>query len=143
MWHSASRNATFRLAEYRFFLLAFPAAVPSSERIEREATMMQCYRLIVLGFAVAAAIGLATQAPAQQFPAGRIHLIVPSPAGTPPDTVARIVASEIADSEGWQLVVENKPGAIQTIGLNEILKKAADGYTLGSIALSSTAAPAL
>jgi tripartite-type tricarboxylate transporter receptor subunit TctC len=105
--------------------------------------IMHCYRLVVLGFALAAAIGLATQAPAQQFPAGRIHLIVPSPPGTPPDTVARIVASEIAETERWQLVVENKPGAIQTLGLNEILKRPADGYTLGSIALSSTAAPAL
>jgi tripartite-type tricarboxylate transporter receptor subunit TctC len=104
---------------------------------------MHRYRLVVLGFALAAAIGLPTQTPAQQFPASRIHLIVPSPPGTPPDTVARIVATEISDSEGWQLVVENKPGAIQTIGLNEILKRPADGYTLGSIALSSTAAPAL
>src|SRR3954468_8135518 len=105
--------------------------------------IMHCYRLVVLGFALAPATGLATQAPAQQFPAGLIHLIVPSPPGTPPDTVARIVASAIAASEGWQLVIENKPGAIQTIGLKEILKQPADGYTLGSIALSSTAAPAL
>src|SRR4051812_5846427 len=105
--------------------------------------IMHCYRLVVLGFALSAAIWLATQAPPQQFPAGRTHLIVPPPPGPPPDTVARIVASEIAETERWQLVVENKPGAIQTLGLNEILKRPADGYTLGSIALSSTAAPAL
>jgi tripartite-type tricarboxylate transporter receptor subunit TctC len=105
--------------------------------------MLHCYRLIGPSVALAASIGFVVQAPAQQFPVSRIHLIVPSPPGTPPDTVARIIASEITGSEGWQLVVENKPGAIQTIGLNEILKRPADGHTLGSIALSSTAAPAL
>lgn len=105
--------------------------------------MMHCYRVFVLGVALAAATGLPAQVLGQQFPAGRIRLVVPSPPGTPPDTIARIMASEITDNEGWQLVVENKPGAIQTIGLNEILKRPADGYTLGSIALSSTAAPAL
>jgi tripartite-type tricarboxylate transporter receptor subunit TctC len=40
-------------------------------------------------------------------------------------------------------VVENKPGAMQTIGAAEVLKQPADGYTVLSIALSLTAAPAL
>jgi tripartite-type tricarboxylate transporter receptor subunit TctC len=57
--------------------------------------------------------------------------------------IARIVASDIAESDGWRLIVENKPGAIQTIGLSDVLKRPADGYTLATIALSSTAAPAL
>jgi tripartite-type tricarboxylate transporter receptor subunit TctC len=68
---------------------------------------------------------------------------VPSPAGTPPDIIARIVANEISEARGWQVLVENKPGAIQTIGLAEVLKRPADGYTLAVIALSATAAPAL
>jgi tripartite-type tricarboxylate transporter receptor subunit TctC len=72
-----------------------------------------------------------------------IRLVVPSPAGTPPDIVGRIIASEIGDSENWRVVVENKPGAIQTIGLADVLKQPADGYTIAGIALSSSAAPAL
>ena len=79
----------------------------------------------------------------QEFPTGLIRLVVPSPPGTPPDIISRIVAKEITETKGWRLIVENKPGAIQTIGLAEVLKRPADGYTLAAIARSSTAAPAL
>lgn len=106
--------------------------------------MMQRFcRLVVFELTLAAATGLAGPALGQQFPTGVIRVVVPSPSGTPPDTVARIVANEIAESKGWRLIVENKPGAIQTIGLAEVLKRPADGYVLAAIALSSTAAPAL
>ena len=94
-----------------------------------------------LVFTLAAA--LAAPVVGQEFPAGLIRLVIPSPTGTPPDTVARIVANEITEIRGWRLIAENKPGAIQTIGLAEVLKRPADGYTLAAIALSSTAAPAL
>jgi len=79
----------------------------------------------------------------QQFPTSLIRLVVPSPPGTPPDTIARILTNEITENKKWRLIVENKPGAIQTIGLNEVLKRPADGYALAAIALSSTAAPVL
>jgi tripartite-type tricarboxylate transporter receptor subunit TctC len=79
----------------------------------------------------------------QEFPTGIVRLVVPSPAGTPPDTIGRIVTNEITEIRGWRFVSENKPGAIQTLGLAEVLKRPADGYTLATIALSSTAAPAL
>jgi tripartite-type tricarboxylate transporter receptor subunit TctC len=69
--------------------------------------------------------------------------VIPSPPGTPPDVVGRIVINSIAESEGWRLIAENRPGAIQTIGLAEVLKRPADGHTLATTALSATAAPAL
>jgi tripartite-type tricarboxylate transporter receptor subunit TctC len=80
---------------------------------------------------------------AQQYPSNMIRMVVPSPAGTPPDIMGRIVANELSESEGWRVIVENKAGAIQTIGLAEVLKQPADGYTLASIALPASAAPAL
>jgi tripartite-type tricarboxylate transporter receptor subunit TctC len=104
---------------------------------------MQRPCIILLGLAFAAAFGISAPVTGQQFPAGLIRLVVPSPSGTPPDAIARIIASEITEGEGWRLIVENKPGAIQTIGLAEVLKRPADGYTLAAIALSSSAAPAL
>jgi tripartite-type tricarboxylate transporter receptor subunit TctC len=94
-----------------------------------------------LAFGLAAS--LAAPAAGQEFPAGLIRLVVPSPTGTPPDTIGRIVANEIIETKGWRLIAENRPGAIQTIGLAEVLKRPADGYTLAAIAMSSTAAPAL
>ena len=80
---------------------------------------------------------------AQAYPSGTIRMIVPSPAGTPPDIMGRMFANELNESEGWRVVVENRIGAIQTIGLAEALKQPADGQTLASIALPASAAPAL
>jgi tripartite-type tricarboxylate transporter receptor subunit TctC len=105
--------------------------------------MMPRFCLGALGLTLATAFGLPVSAQGQQFPTGAFRLVIPSPPGTPPDTIARIVANEVTESEGWRLIAENKPGAIQTIGLAEVLKRPADGYTLACIALSSSAAPAL
>jgi tripartite-type tricarboxylate transporter receptor subunit TctC len=80
---------------------------------------------------------------AQQYPSGTIRMMVPSPAGTPPDIMGRIIANALSEGEGWRVIVENKPGAIQTIGLADVLKQPADGHTLASIALPASAAPAL
>ena len=91
-------------------------------------------------------LGLSLQAspvPAQPYPSGMIRIVVPSPAGTPPDIISRIVANELAQIEGWRVMVENKPGAIQTIGAAEVLKQPADGYSILAAALGASAAAAL
>jgi len=93
----------------------------------------------------ATSLGVVTfeRARAQQYPSGMIRIIVPSAAGTPPDIIGRMIAAELGESEGWRVIVENKVGAIQTLGLAEVLRQPADGYTLASIAMSASAAPAL
>ncbi|MET0166218.1 MAG: tripartite tricarboxylate transporter substrate-binding protein [Vicinamibacterales bacterium] len=53
------------------------------------------------------------------------------------------MANELGQSEGWRMVVENKPGAIGTIAAAEVRKQPADGHTIFGIALPTTAAPAL
>jgi tripartite-type tricarboxylate transporter receptor subunit TctC len=102
-------------------------------------------RLSRIGLSLMALMLLATTSPgdAQPYPSNMIRIVVPSAAGTPPDIMGRIVASELGESEGWRLIVENKPGAIQTLGLAEVLKQPADGYTVASIALGASAASAL
>jgi tripartite-type tricarboxylate transporter receptor subunit TctC len=80
---------------------------------------------------------------AEPYPSGMIRIISATAAGTPPDIMCRIIANELAESEGWRIVVENKPGAIQTLGAAEVLKQPADGYSILSIALPASAAPAL
>jgi tripartite-type tricarboxylate transporter receptor subunit TctC len=89
--------------------------------------------------------GVAMSSPlaAQSYPSSMIRIVVPSPAGTPPDIMARIVANELSEGEGWRVIVENKVGAIQTLGLADVLKHPADGHTIASISLSAAAAPAL
>ena len=102
-------------------------------------------RIRRIGLAVSCALLCAATLPAaaQTYPSSMIKMIVPSPAGTPPDIMGRMFANELSESEGWRVIVENKAGAIQTIGLAEALKQPADGHTLASIALPASAAPAL
>ena len=86
---------------------------------------------------------LASSAGAETYPAKMIRIVVPGVAGAPPDIMGRIIANELAQTEGWRVIVENKPGAVTTLGLAEVLKQPADGYTIASIALPSAAAGAL
>jgi tripartite-type tricarboxylate transporter receptor subunit TctC len=95
----------------------------------------------------AAAIGLGVAdgdwALAQSFPSNVIRIVVPYSASTPPDILARIIATALSEGEGWNVIVENKPGAVMTIGVTEVLKQPADGYTLLSITAPFAAVPAL
>ena len=79
----------------------------------------------------------------QSFPSNVIRIVVPNSASTPPDILARIIATALAEGEGWNVIVENKPGAVMTIGVTEVLKQPADGYTLLSITAPFAAVPAL
>jgi len=95
----------------------------------------------------AAALGLGTTAftpaRAQSFPSNVIRFVVPASASTPPDILARIVANGLTDVDGWRTIVEDKPGAVHMLGIGEVLKQPADGYTLFSVTTPITATPAL
>jgi len=95
----------------------------------------------------AAAIGFGgavlRSASAQSFPSNVIRIVVPYSASTPPDILARIVATALSDGEGWKVVVEDKPGAVMTIGAMETLNQPADGHTLFSVTAPIAAVPAL
>jgi tripartite-type tricarboxylate transporter receptor subunit TctC len=66
-----------------------------------------------------------------QYPDRPIRLIVPQAAGSATDTIARIIAAELGPQLGQTIVIENRPGAAFTIGLDLVAKAAPDGYTLG------------
>lgn len=85
----------------------------------------------------------ASPASAQAYPSGTIRIVVGNAAGAPPDIMGRLIASELSENEGWRAIVENRPGAITTIALGDVLKQPADGHTLASISLPSAAAGAL
>jgi tripartite-type tricarboxylate transporter receptor subunit TctC len=67
---------------------------------------------------------------AQAFPDRPVKLVVPSPAGGPPDVMARLLSDKMAANLGQPVVVENRPGAGGTIGAKSVLAAAPDGYTL-------------
>jgi tripartite-type tricarboxylate transporter receptor subunit TctC len=95
---------------------------------------------LVLTMALAAT---AHPAVAQSYPTGMIRIVVGGGAGAPPDIITRIVANELGQSEGWRIVVENKPGAAGTIAAGDVLKQPADGYSILAFTLGASAAPAL
>jgi tripartite-type tricarboxylate transporter receptor subunit TctC len=77
--------------------------------------------------------GCCRQAP--KHSARPIRIVVPTSAGTPPDIISRIIASELSDAEGWKVVVENEPGAVQTVGGLDVLHQPTDGYSIFAMSL--------
>lgn len=81
-----------------------------------------------------AATALAGWAPhgfAQQaWPSRPIRMIVPFPAGSSPDLIARILTDKLAAVLGQPFVIENHPGAGGNIGTGQVAHAAPDGYTL-------------
>jgi tripartite-type tricarboxylate transporter receptor subunit TctC len=80
--------------------------------------------------ALAAALGLAGAASAQDYPKQPIRLIVPFAPGGGADLMARVLGEPLAKRLGQPVVIENKPGAGATIGADLVAKAPPDGYTL-------------
>src|SRR5689334_16223309 len=80
---------------------------------------------------------------AQPYPSNVIRIVVPVGAGTPPDIISRMVADGLAANEGWRLVIENRPGALQTIAMHDVSGRPADGYSLLTMSLPMTVTPSL
>lgn len=66
---------------------------------------------------------------AQTFPSKSIRLVIPSSAGTPVDILSRVVAVRMAADLGQPVVVDNKVGAGGIVGMQDVLRQPADGYT--------------
>lgn len=89
-------------------------------------------RRTLLASTLAAALGLAGPAFAQEYPwkpDRPVTLIVPWAAGGSTDQMARIVASELESELGQKMVVVNQPGASGAVGTKNAMEAAKDGYT--------------
>jgi tripartite-type tricarboxylate transporter receptor subunit TctC len=104
------------------------------------------HRRMLFGAVVMLGIGLypADFATAQSYPSRPIKLIVPFPAGGPPDVIARVLADAMSSRLGQTVVVENRVGAGATIGTRLVAIAEPDGYTLLFASTTSLSiAPAL
>ncbi|HEY8068584.1 MAG TPA: tripartite tricarboxylate transporter substrate binding protein [Burkholderiales bacterium] len=67
---------------------------------------------------------------AQSYPSKPVKLVVPFPAGSATDQIARVVGQELQAALAQPFVVDNKPGAQGTIAAESVARSAPDGYTL-------------
>jgi tripartite-type tricarboxylate transporter receptor subunit TctC len=89
---------------------------------------------IVRGFTLALSFAgciYAAAGSAQTYPVKSIRIIVPYAPGGSTDVVFRILAPRLTEILGQQVVIDNRPGAASTIGLDIVAKSPPDGYTVG------------
>lgn len=82
---------------------------------------------LILAFCACA---LSPVALAQDFPSRRITLVVPFPAGSATDGIARRLASDLGKIVNVPVIVDNKPGADGNIAALSVLRADPDGYTV-------------
>ncbi len=79
----------------------------------------------------------------QTYPSRPIRLIVPFPPGGSNDIVARMVATQLGERLGQQVVIDNRGGAGGVLGSDLAAKSPPDGYTLLLISVAYAFGPAL
>jgi tripartite-type tricarboxylate transporter receptor subunit TctC len=72
----------------------------------------------------------ATHAQQSAWPTKSVRIIVPAPAGSSLDIVARLLSDELKDTWAQPVLAENRPGAGGMIGVDLAAKAAPDGHTL-------------
>lgn len=90
-------------------------------------TLSRLFTAILLGLLFALP---ADPSMAQSYPSRTIRIIVPFPAASVSDIVARTVGQKLSGNLGQPVVVDNRAGASGIIGSEAVAKAAPDGYTL-------------
>lgn len=70
-------------------------------------------------------------AQSEVYPSKPIKFIVPVPPGGAADAMARMIAEHLQKTWGQPVVVDNKPGAAGSLGIDALAKSPPDGYTIG------------
>lgn len=85
--------------------------------------------LLAATIALACTLGASAQTPT--WPARPVRIIVPAPAGSSLDIIARMLGDKLRDRWGQPIVVDNKAGAGGMLGMDSVAKSLPDGQTLG------------
>jgi tripartite-type tricarboxylate transporter receptor subunit TctC len=91
---------------------------------------MKLRAMVLAGLMLSGLAGPHPVAAADDYPVRPIRIVVPFPAGAGPDQVARMLGQYLQDAFGQTVVIENRAGALGSIGALEVARSAPDGYTL-------------
>jgi tripartite-type tricarboxylate transporter receptor subunit TctC len=86
-------------------------------------------------------VALTATAAAQDYPTKPVRLIIPFPPGGSNDVVGRMIATQLSEKLGKQVVVDNRAGAGGVIGTEVAANSPPDGYTLLIISIAHTVNP--
>src|SRR5580693_3024235 len=102
-----------------------------------------CSLLVKIAGLLLALTALALTAPvmAQDYPSKPVRLIIPFPPGGSNDVVGRMIALQLSDRLGKQVVVDNRGGAGGVIGTEAAANSVPDGYTLLIISIAHAVSP--
>jgi len=101
-------------------------------------------RRALIALAAALALGAVTPGPAgaQDYPNRKLTFMVGFAPGGGIDTIARVIAQGLTEQFGYQIVIENRPGAASNIAARAVASAVPDGYTLlvtgNSLAINQT-----
>src|SRR5688572_2748729 len=88
--------------------------------------MTAIIRIVALG----AALFVSGTAFGQDYPTKPVKIIIPFPAGGITDIATRLIAQKMSERMGQQFYIENVAGAGGNIGMGQVARAAADGYTI-------------
>jgi tripartite-type tricarboxylate transporter receptor subunit TctC len=86
-------------------------------------------RTLFIALAAFVCVSAADGTMAQAYPSKPVKLVVTYPPGGSSDLLARILGQKLAEIWGQQVIVENKPGAAGSIGMEYAARQASDGYS--------------
>jgi tripartite-type tricarboxylate transporter receptor subunit TctC len=98
--------------------------------------------LLALGMTLCSLAAISSPAWAQAWPNKPVRVIVPLTAGAATDIMARTVFDQVSAQLGQPVIVENRPGAGNTIGMAAVAKAEPDGYTILANSSTHTVSPA-
>jgi tripartite-type tricarboxylate transporter receptor subunit TctC len=97
--------------------------------IARTELLLRTCRIALSTSLVVGAVGAFAQPAA--YPAKPVRIIVPFAPGGPNDLIVRLVGPRLGELWSQPVIIENRPGAGATTGMEVVAKSAPDGYTLG------------
>jgi len=105
-----------------------------TEQLSRLARIVTAAAVTLLSLA-----GAVAQAASSDYPVRPVRFVVPFPPGGAVDIVARLLAQQLTEALGQQVVIDNRGGASTIIGTELVARATPDGYTLlmGTTALAT------